>query len=356
MSCELATALRSTPAKVIATGKLWQHTFKTYFKTVPGNVFILVLAIGGLAIAGLHLASLRPNNRAVSPPVVVQQNAENTPAPNPGLTQNNPLFATNASWVQDFTGKASGSVDPASWNVLVGPAENSNREQQYYTNDYANIRVEDGALRLIATKQAEPSGYQYGSARIETQGKQSFLYGRMDIVAKLPRGVGTWPAIWLLPANDVYQQKSPASNTLRYRNGGELDIMEAVGFQPNKIYGVAHNALDFTSRNDGTGSFSTVNVPTSTTGFNKYTLLWTPTSLTFAVNDAPYFTFTRKAGADYTSWPFDQPFYLIVNLAMGGSWGGMDTAHFPGNGIDNSALPASLDIRSIYYYPYIGPM
>jgi len=238
--------------------------------------------------------------------------------------------------------------------VLVGPAENSNNEQQYYTDSSTNIRIENGALRLIATKQAEPSGYQYGSARIETQGKQSFLYGRMDIVAKLPRGAGTWPAVWLLPANDLYEQRSPASDPLRYRNGGEIDILEAVGFQPNKIYGIAHTALDFTSRSDGTGSYNAIDVPTSTSAFNTYTLLWTPTSLTFEVNGTPYFTYARKANADYTSWPFDQPFYLIANLAMGGSWGGMDTAHFPGNGIDNSALPASLDIRSIYYYPYIG--
>lgn len=354
MNRELITELRNTPAKIIAAGKKWLAVCRTYLRTMHGNSLVLVVALGVLAIAGLHVASTTSSSNPVAAPTTATQSPAQT-AVAAGQTQSNPLFATHASWYQDFAGKTTGPLDPASWNVLIGPAENSNREQQYYTDSAANIRIENGALRLIATKQAEPAGYQYGSARIETQDKQSFLYGRMDIVAKLPHGAGTWPAVWLLPANDIYEQKSPASDPLRYRNGGEIDILEAVGFQQNKIYGIAHTAQDFTSRSDGTGSYSTVDVPTSTTDFNTYTLLWTPTTMTFEVNGTPYFTYARKANADYTSWPFDQPFYLIVNLAMGGSWGGMDTAHFPDNGIDASALPASLDIRSIYYYPYIGP-
>jgi licheninase len=157
-----------------------------------------------------------------------------------------------------------------------------------------------------------------------------------------------------LPANNNYANESPISNSLRYRNGGEIDVMEAVGFQPNLIYGVAHTVSDLQLRSDGTGSFGTINVPKSSSDFATYTLLWTPTRITFAVNGKEFSTYARKDGADYTTWPFDQPFYLIVNLAMGGTWGGMDTAHFPKNGIDDAALPASLDIRSIYYYPYVG--
>lgn len=268
--------------------------------------------------------------------------------------QTNPLFATSPSWSQDFKDQTSGLPDSQYWNVLVGPAQNSNKEQQYYTSNTANLRVENGALRLIATHEPQPDGYAYGSARLETQGKQTFLYGRMDITAKLPKGAGTWPAIWFLPANNNYANKSPISNPLRYRNGGEIDVMEAVGFQPNLIYGVAHTVSDLQLRSDGTGSFGTINVPKSSSDFATYTLLWTPTRITFAVNGKEFSTYARKDGADYTTWPFDQPFYLIVNLAMGGTWGGMDTAHFPKNGIDDAALPASLDIRSIYYYPYVG--
>ncbi len=269
--------------------------------------------------------------------------------------QNNPLFSKQPAWVQDFTAQTTEIPDPQYWNVLVGPAQNDNKEQQYYTASVNNLRIENGALRIIATKSSQPGGYSYSSARLETEGKKSFLYGRIDVMAKMPKGTGTWPAVWMMPANDLYARKSPNDNVLRYRNGGEIDIIEAVGFEPGIIYGVAHTLLSAESNDDGSGNHGTVSVPTSAETFNKYSLMWTPTSLVYAVNNEPYFVYNRSDKADYTVWPFDQPFYLIVNLAMGGTWGGNDTANFPGNGIDDEALPTSLDIQSIHYYPYIGP-
>lgn len=271
-----------------------------------------------------------------------------------GPTQTNILFAAKPSWAQNFATTTETVPDSAYWNVVVGPPDNSNMEQEYYSSDYSNLRIENGALRLIGTKQAEPQGYNYGSARIETQDKKSFLYGRLDVTAKLPSGSGTWPAIWLFPATDTYSNMSSASDSLRYKNGGEIDFMEAVGFQPDTIYGIAHTVSDLSTHSDGTGSFATINVPHSATTFNTYTLLWTPSSLEFQVNGATYFTYARKANATYTTWPYDQPFYLIINNALGGIWGGLDTANFPKNGINDAALPSSLDIKSVYYYPYIG--
>ncbi len=265
-------------------------------------------------------------------------------------SQSDARFTSQPTWFQDFSGSTK-TLSSEYWNVLIGPAENSNKEQQYYTDDAANLRIEDGALRIIATKKDYPGGYKYGSARLETQGKKSFKYGRIDITAKLPAGSGTWPAVWMLPDNDTYAKKSPESDTMRYKNGGEIDIVEAVGFQPDTVYGVAHTVSDLVKRGDGTGSHKSVNV--KSTEYNTYTLLWTPTSLAYAVNGSVFFTYTRQDNADYTTWPFDQPFYLIANLAIGGTWGGMDTKRFPGNGVDDSALPASLDIRSIHYYPYV---
>lgn len=342
------TLLRRPLHKVIGAYKRWHK--KT---TVLARYGLLVLASAACGFVIVHLPEFT-NKDSLPPTVSATQQKTASGSPTPAPTQNNPLFAARPSWSQDFTNQASGLPDPTYWNVLVGPAENSNKEQQYYTDNFANLHVENGALRLIATHGSQPKGYSYGSARIETQGKQSFLYGRIDITAKLPAGTGTWPAVWLLPDNDAYAKKSPASDTLRYKNGGEIDVIEAVGFQPGVMYGVTHTLSDASLRPDGTGSYSTTTVANASTDFNKYTLLWTPTSITFAVNDKAYYTYERQNGADYKTWPFDQPFYLIANLAMGGTWGGMDTAHYPGNGIDNSALPASLDIRSIYYYPYAG--
>lgn len=347
----LIPSLQHSLHKASGIYKKWQK--KPLFSVVLTRLggIVLLSALSGFIIVYLP-AFFTVANPATSPAPATQKVTSRLPADAP--TQTNPLFAAHASWSQDFTNQKSGLPDPLYWNVLVGPAENSNKEQQYYTSDFANLRVENGALRLIATHGPQPAGYTYGSARIETQGKQSFLYGRIDITARLPRGVGTWPAVWLLPANEMYAQKSPDSDVMRYRNGGEIDIIEAVGFQPGVMYGVTHTVSDASLHADGTGSYSTTTVPNASTDFNKYTLLWTPTSVTFAVNDTPYYTYERQNGADYKTWPFDQPFYLIANLAMGGTWGGMDTAHYPGNGIDNTALPASLDIRSIYYYPYVG--
>jgi beta-glucanase (GH16 family) len=341
-------ALRRPALNLKTSVKRRENKASLRLKLIKRAGFIAASALCGFALFHFYVVSTHSSVGTVSTANVSATRPNNDP------TQNNPLFAAGPSWSQNYTGRKSGLLDPKYWNVLVGPADNSNKEQQYYTTNPTNLHIDNGALHLTATRQKQPAGYQYGSSRIETQNKQTFLYGRMDIEAKLPKGVGTWPAVWLLPANGVYAQKSPKDDIWSYENGGEIDVIEAVGFQPNVVYGVAHTASDISLRSDGTGSNSTINVANSSTHFNKYTLLWTPTSLTFAVNDVAYYTYTRHSGADYTTWPFDQPFYLIANLAMGGSWGGLDTVDYPGNGIDNSALPASLDIRSIYYYPYTG--
>lgn len=308
---------------------------------------VVVVGILNLTFFDRYFAVEKPQVQGVLPHLE-EGDAQNPPVVIP--TQKNPLFAAEPSWVQDFSGPT-GSLDPRYWSTVIGPAENSNREQQYYTDNSSNLRIKDGALWLTATHQEYPGGYQYGSVRLETIGKQNFLYGRIDITAKLPRGVGTWPAVWLLPATDVYASMSPLSDPFRYKNGGEIDILEAVGFLPDSVYGVVHTKA---GDRDHVGSHSIARVPNSDTTFNTYTLLWTPTTLTFEVNGRPYHTYTRSDTADYMTWPFDQPFYLIANVALGGTWGGMDTKNFPGNGIDNAALPASMAIRSIYYYPYIG--
>jgi len=268
-----------------------------------------------------------------------------------GPSQTNSLFSTYPAWAQNFAADTTGKLDSTYWEVNQGPAINSNHEAEYYTNNSSNLRISNGALTLEATKQPEPEGYSYGSARIDTSGKVSFLYGRIDITAELPDSVGSWPAAWFLPANSKYENLSPASETDRYLNGGEMDLIEEVGFQPNTEYGVVHTLSDLGNPN-GVGAFNQITIPSNNANYNTYTLLWTPDSITYEINNTPFFTYSRPSGADYTTWPFDQPFYLILNLALGGSWGGQDTAQFPGNGIDDAALPVSMNIKSIYYYPY----
>jgi beta-glucanase (GH16 family) len=267
-----------------------------------------------------------------------------------GVRQDNSLFTTYPSWSQDFS-SLDNRINPKYWNVSSGPAQNSNNEAEYYTP--ANVKVQNGALNIIAQKQPEPDSYNYSSGRLDTQNKVSFLYGRIDVTAKLPNGVGTWPAVWLLPTNNYYENFSPASDPLRYLNGGEIDLAEEVGLQPSLNYGIIHTLNASVTRN-GIGLYNTIYLANNNTTYYTYSMLWTPTSITFEVNNQPYFTYTRIAGSSYATWPFDQPFYLIMNLAIGGSWGGEDTLQFPGNGIDNSIFPTSMSIKSIYYYPYVG--
>ena len=270
-----------------------------------------------------------------------------------GPAQTDQLFSTFPTWSQNFAADNSTTVNTNYWNVYQGAPQNSNNEAEYYTNNPSNIHISNGALTLEATQQAEPQNYQYASARIDTQNKKTFLYGRIDLTAELPESIGVWPAAWFLPANQTYENMSPISDPSRYLNGGEIDMVEEVGVNPNTEYGIVHSLSDLNNPGD-IGDYSSIVVPNSTTSYNLYTLLWTPTSITFEVNNVPFYTYTKSQNASYTTWPFDQPVYMILNLALGGSWGGIDkSTEFP-NGIDNSSLPASMNIKSIYYYSYVG--
>ena len=269
----------------------------------------------------------------------------------PAQTQSNTIFAKCPSFSVDFAGAPNGAIGSNIFNAYSG-APVANNEAEYYTDSTQNVRVEDGSLVLEARNQPM-QGYDFTSARIDTNGKEDFLYGKLVVRAMLPDSVGTWPAIWLLPSQPKYASLSPASDTTAYRNDGEIDVAEEVGTQPNMVYGVAHSLDDPISGTDRT-YFNTVSVPGNDTTYHNYELDWTPTSLTYSVDGQPFFTYTKQSGATWQSWPYDQPFYLVMNLALGGSWGGTDTAQYPGNGVDSSALPASLKVQSIRYYLYVG--
>jgi beta-glucanase (GH16 family) len=261
------------------------------------------------------------------------------------------LFASCPSFVADYAKQKSGKINADIFNVYQG-APFANGEVQYYINDTQNLRVENGSLVLQARNQAM-AGYNYTSARIDTKHRKDFLYGKFVIRAQLPSGVGTWPAIWMLPSDPKYASLSSATDATRYLNDGEIDIVEAIGSQQDVNYSVAHS-LSYDNNGVDRRFFNTVTVPNSTLGFHEYEMDWTPTQLKFSVDGRLYFVYNKQSGATYSSWPYDQPFYLVANLALGGSWAGQDRARFPADGVDSSALPASLKIQSIRYYSYIG--
>lgn len=269
-------------------------------------------------------------------------------APQPEATQ---LFASCPTFTQDYTKQKNGPVSSSIYNIVNGKPE-ANQEAQLYTNSTKNLRIQDGKLVLQALNDPK-QGFKYTSARIDTKGKKDFLYGKIVVRATLPTGTGTWPAIWMLPSQSKYAALSPETDTNRYLNDGEIDIAESVGTEPHTVYGIAHS-LAYSEKGTDRKYYNTVNVPDSDTVFHDYQLEWTPTKLTFSVDGQPFFSINKQAGADYRSWPYDQPFYLVLNLAIGGSWGGADRLNFPEDGVDKQALPAAMNVQSINYYPYIG--
>jgi beta-glucanase (GH16 family) len=210
-----------------------------------------------------------------------------------------------------------GALDPARWGYEVGYVRND--EKQYYTSRSENVRAENGALVIEARREAY-QGYAYTSASVNTRRRFEFQYGRVEVRAKLPTGRGTWPAIWML-GTSIDQVGWPAC--------GEIDVMENVGFEPTKIYGTVHTAAY--NHVAGTAKGGSVTVASPWESFHVYAMEWHPDRIDVFVDDARYFTF-RNEGTGSRAWPFDKPHYLLVNLAIGGAWGGqkgVDEALFP---------------------------
>jgi len=231
----------------------------------------------------------------------------------------------NLVWAEEFNGK---KIDTDFWNFEKGLGHNN--EEQYYTSRAKNIRIEKGLLVIEARKEKNKRS-KYTSARINTFENQYFKYGRIEIRAKLPQGKGVWPAIWMLGENrkrDGY----PAS--------GEIDIMEFVGKDPTHIHGAAHYPeIDNKKMNSVAEK---ILLRDSEDDFHTYSIEWNEQSITYFVDGVSYHSFNiedaEREGRDNI---FKKPFYLIINLALGGNWAGE---------IDDSIFPARFYIDYIRYY------
>jgi hypothetical protein len=206
-------------------------------------------------------------------------------------------------WSDEFD--IAGPPSPTNWTFEIGRGDNGwgNSELQYYTNRPQNATVAGGVLKITAIRE-NFSGAAFTSARLITKGKFEFKYGRIEARAKLPAGIGTWPAIWMLGA-DINSVGWPAC--------GEIDNMEHVGRDLNKI----HGSLHFPGRSGGNAVTQSVTIPNVTTTFNIYTVDWSATAIKFFVNGNEYFSVPNN-----TAIPFNKDFFMIVNIAMGGTFGG----------------------------------
>lgn len=200
-----------------------------------------------------------------------------------------------------------GPPDPSLWNFEIGNGAEQgipgwgNQELQYYTED--NAIVEDGVLKITA-KREPTNGFDFSSTRITTLDNFSYEYGRIEVRAKLPEGGGTWPAIWMLGENFP---------EVGWPETGEIDIMEHRGNEQNVIHGSLHLPGNF----GGNAISETTTVEGVSQEFNNYTVEWSPERILFAVNDEVYHEYNNTSGT-----PFNAPFFLILNIAMGGTFGG----------------------------------
>ena len=213
-------------------------------------------------------------------------------------------------WADEFF--QTGSPNSNNWTYDLGAGGWGNNEVQNYTDNLTNAKVENGLLKITA--KAEGSGYT--SARLKSQGLYQFTYGRIDVRAKLPASAGTWPAIWMLGANFP---------TLGWPRCGEIDIMEQTGWDKNKTLGTCHW---FNTSNSSTASYGLdTNVSTSTSEFHVYSLIWDATSIKILVDDTQFFVMNSSSSAIPSS-PFENDFFIILNVAMGGSLGGTIPSNF----------------------------
>lgn len=231
------------------------------------------------------------------------------------------------SWSDEF--EKDGLVSDANWNYEVGKIRNN--ESQYYAKARKeNARVENGMLIIEAIAESY-NGAKHSSASLITRGKKEFLYGRIEVRAKLPTGVGTWPAIWML---------GTSFGDVKWPDCGEIDIMENVGYDPDTIHANIHTkAYNHTI---GTNKGNKIKVLPPYKEFHVYAVEWFEDHMDFYVDDQKYFSFENE---DKTSaeWPFDKPHYLILNIAVGGSWGGK-------YGIDESIFPQQMLVDYVRYY------
>lgn len=231
-------------------------------------------------------------------------------------------------WSDEFSYK--GLPDSTKWNYDVGGHGWGNHELQYYTSKKpGNARVENGYLVIEARKETIEQN-PYSSARLVTKGKGDWTYGRIDVRARLPKGTGTWPAIWMLGS----------ATPLKWPDDGEIDIMEHVGYNQGVIHASAHTRKYFHSI--GTQKTATTLVPDCSESFHLYSLDWDAETITMLIDGKAYFSFKNEHSGK-EAWPFNQPFYLLLNIAVGGDWGGQ-------KGVDEKVFPAKMEVDYVRVY------
>ena len=292
-----------------------------------------------LALAAALLSSACGGEGTGSPPVSSPSPPQPTgPGPAEIAESGGIPAGLRLAWSDEFD--VAGLADPSKWSYDVerNAAGWFNNELQYYANARAeNARVAGGLLTISARREdlstlglPDWGGQRYSSARLITRAKASWTYGFIEIRAKLPCGVGTWPAIWML--------SSPPQT--RWPDDGEIDIMEYVGFDPGVVHGTVHTGAYNHTR--GNQRSATTSIPDACNEFHRYQLGWSASRITIGVDDRNYYQYSNDNSGN-AEWPFESSQFLILNIAVGGDWGGQ-------MGVNDAAFPVQMQVDYVRVY------
>ncbi len=227
-------------------------------------------------------------------------------------------------WSDEFNGPNGSQPDPGKWKIVTSGSGFGNQELEYYTARPANLHLQNGKLVITARRESytgQDGSRKYTSARIESQGHFELKYGRIEARIKLPKGQGIWPAFWML-GSDFDAIGWPAC--------GEVDIMENVGNEPSRVHGSLHGP-GYSGGNPLTGVFDLPNQARFSDDYHVFAIEWEPQTMRFYVDNNLYETQTAGDLPLGKTWAFDHPFFLVLNVAVGGYWPGSPkaTTQFP---------------------------
>ena len=241
-------------------------------------------------------------------------------------------------WNDEFDAPA---LNLEKWSYEIGGHGWGNNELQYYSDDDSTAFIRDGKLVLRADIVPQGTGSAvnlryFSSARLRTSGKGDWRYGRIEVKAKLALGQGIWPAIWMLPTDWMYGG---------WPESGEIDIMEHVGYDPGRVHGSIHTGSYNHKINTQRGGSKLLDKISSK--FYVYAIEWYEDRIDFLIDDAKYFSFQNDGKNDFNTWPFNQRFHLLINIAVGGDW--------PGSPDETTQFPTEMEVEYVRVYEKIQP-
>ena len=268
----------------------------------------------------------------LSPVVAGAQSTGARPQPKNGAN----VRARTLVWSDEFNGSNGSRPDPAKWITVTNDSGYGNNELEYYTSRPVNVRDSNGVLMLTARREKytgkDGQTRLYTSGRIESRDRFKLKYGRIEARIKLPRGQGIWSAFWMLGSNFA---------RVGWPDCGEIDIMENVGFEPSKVHGSLHGP-GYSGGHPLTGIYTLPGGRRFSDGYHVFALEWAPRAIRFYVDGVLYETQTPKDVPAGHRWVFDHPFYIILNVAVGGFW--------PGNPDATTKFPQTMRVDYVRVY------